>query len=66
MEARTKGTIITREQRDVAYALEDDEICYLWQKACQNKKEDDERGYHSCAHSSRVEKNLTPSYEEKS
>lgn len=39
------------------------EICHLWQKACQNEEEDDKGGDHAGAHSSRVEKNWTPSYE---
>lgn len=34
---------------------------YLWQNACQNEKDDDERGDHACAHTSRVEESLTPS-----
>lgn len=43
--------------------FKDNEIPYLWQKACQNEEEDDERGDYACAHTSRVEENLTPSCE---
>lgn len=38
----------------------DNKVLYLWQKSCQNEEEDDERGNHACAHTSRVEEKLTP------
>lgn len=62
VERQTKNsTFVTRDATIIGPQMLV-KILHLWQKAGQNKEKDDEWGNHTSAHTSRVEKHLTPSH----
>lgn len=64
-ETKTKDTYIYHKRSKswvYKFNISNIKYFYLWQKSCQDEKEDDEWGDHARAHTSRVEENLTPSH----